>query len=88
MNTGFENAAGKWKPKTLSSRSLRYAPNPTATAMLRDGVFQDQVPPDDPGEDFAQGRVRVGIGAAGDRNHGGQLGVAQAPRSRRRWPPT
>src|ERR1700733_16223138 len=29
------------------------------------GVFEDEVPTDDPGEDLAQGRI--GVGAAGDR---------------------
>ena len=40
-------------------------------------VFEDQVPADEPGEDFAQRRVGVGVGAAGHRGHGGELGVAQ-----------
>ena len=44
---------------------------------VADGVFEDQVPADDPGEDLAQGRVGVGVGAARDRNHGGQFRVAQ-----------
>ena len=30
-----------------------------------------QVPPDNPGKDFAQRRVRVSVSAAGHRNHGG-----------------
>ena len=34
MNTGFDSDAGRWKPKTFSSRSLKYAENPTATAMF------------------------------------------------------
>ena len=41
------------------------------------GVFQDQVPADDPGEDLAQRGVGVGVGAAGHGGHGGELGVAQ-----------
>ncbi len=31
---GNANWGGKWKPKTLSSRSWRYAENPTATDMF------------------------------------------------------
>ena len=42
------------------------------------GVFEDQVPADDPGEDLAQRRVSIGVGAARDRHHRGELGVAQA----------
>ncbi len=44
---------------------------------VRDGVFEDQIPADDPGEDLAQDRVGVGVGAAGDGNHRGQFGVAE-----------
>ena len=42
-----------------------------------DRVFEDQVPADDPGEQLAQRRIGVGVGAAGDRNHRGELGVAE-----------
>ena len=41
------------------------------------GVFQDQVPADDPGEDFAQRGVGIGVGAAGHGGHGGEFGIAQ-----------
>ena len=44
---------------------------------VADGVFQDQVPTDDPGDQFSHGGVGVGIGAAGDGNHGRQLGIAE-----------
>ncbi len=40
-------------------------------------VFQQQVPADDPGDEFAEHRVAVGIGAAGDRDQPGELGIAQ-----------
>ncbi len=42
-----------------------------------DGVLEDQVPADDPGEELTHRRVGVGVGAAGDRNHRRELGVAQ-----------
>ena len=42
-----------------------------------DGVLEDQVPADHPGEDLAERRVRVGIGAAGDRDHRRELRVAE-----------
>jgi len=41
-------------------------------------VFQDKVPADDPGEEFAEASIGVGVGAAGGGNHGGILGVAEA----------
>ena len=44
---------------------------------VADRVFQNEVPADDPGDQFAHGRVGVGVGAAGDGNHRRQLGVAQ-----------
>src|SRR5215472_4204446 len=43
-----------------------------------DGVFEDEVPADDPGEEFAHGGVGVGVRAAGDRDHGGEFAVAHA----------
>ena len=42
-----------------------------------DGVFEDQVPADDPGKQFAQGGVAVGVGAASHRNQRGELAVAE-----------
>ena len=38
-----------------------------------DGVFEDQVPADDPGDQLAQRRVRVGVCTAGHRHHAGEL---------------
>jgi hypothetical protein len=44
----------------------------------REQVFEDQVPADEPGDAFAERCVRVGIRAAGDRDHRRELGVAEA----------
>ena len=44
---------------------------------VADGVFQNQVPADDPRHQFAQRGVGVGVGAARLRDHGRQFGVAQ-----------
>ena len=41
------------------------------------GVLQHQVPADDPGHDLAQRGVGIGVGAAGDGDQRGELGVAQ-----------
>ena len=43
-----------------------------------DRVLQHEVPADDPGEQLPHRRVGVGVGAAGDRDHRGELGVAEA----------
>ena len=40
-------------------------------------VLEDQVPADHPGDDLAQGRVGVGVGAARDGDHGRELRVAE-----------
>src|SRR5208337_3562040 len=42
------------------------------------GVFQDQVPSDDPGKNLAQGRVTVGVGGTGDRNQRREFRIAKA----------
>jgi len=42
------------------------------------GVFEDQVPADDPGDEFTHGGVSVCICGAGDGNHGCQLGITEA----------
>ena len=42
-----------------------------------DTVLEHQHPADEPGRQFAEGGVGVGIGAAGDRHHRGELRVGQ-----------
>ena len=46
-------------------------------ADVADGVLDDQVPADDPGDELADRRIRVGVRRAGDRHHRRELGVAQ-----------
>ncbi len=48
-----------------------------ADGHVGDGVFEDQVPSDDPRHQLAHGCVGVGIGAACDGNHGRHFGVAE-----------
>jgi hypothetical protein len=48
-------------------------------------VLEQQIPADGPGEDFAQHRVTVGVGAAGYGDHACELGVTQ--RGRRAYEP-
>src|SRR5262249_42697815 len=40
-----------------------------------DGIFQYQIPANDPGNQFAHGCIGVGVGAACDGSHGGEFGV-------------
>ena len=49
-----------------------------ADAHVGEGVFEDEVPADDPGDEFAEGGVGVGVGRSGDGNHGREFGVAEA----------
>ena len=48
-----------------------------AHGHVTDGIFEYEVPTNDPGDEFAHGGVRVRVGAAGDRNHRGEFGVTQ-----------
>ena len=41
------------------------------------GILEDQVPADDPGDELAHRGVRIGVRAAGDRDHRGEFGVAK-----------
>ena len=42
-----------------------------------DAIFQNQVPAGQPCQKFSQGRIRIGIGASGDRNHRGKLRITE-----------
>ena len=42
------------------------------------GILKDQIPADDPGDEFAHGGVGVGVGRAGDGNHGSEFGITEA----------
>ena len=50
---------------------------------ITDGVFDDQIPADDPGHQLAQRGICVGVGAAGNRNHRREFRVAQRGESTR-----
>src|ERR1051326_1509683 len=41
------------------------------------GIFQDQVPADDPREELADRRISVSVGAAGNWDHGSKFRVAE-----------
>src|SRR5260370_42590437 len=41
------------------------------------GVFEGEIPPDDPGEEFAESGVSVSVSTPGQRNHGGKLGIGK-----------
>src|SRR6185312_6956167 len=43
-----------------------------------EGIFEDEIPADDPGDQLAERGVGVCISAARDRDHGGEFRVAQS----------
>src|SRR3990170_862390 len=45
---------------------------------VANSILQQQVPSDDPGHELSQRIICIGVGAAGNRNHGGKLGIAQS----------
>ncbi len=45
---------------------------------VADHIFENQIPPDDPGENFSQRGVGIGVGAAGDGDHRSQLGITES----------
>ena len=63
-------------PEPLQQR-LDVRREPHADAHVRKGVFENQVPADDPRHQLAQRGVGVGVRRAGDRNHRCQLGIAE-----------
>ena len=46
-----------------------------------DGIFQDQVPADDPGDDLPEGGIGVSVSRPGDGNHGSQFAVTKSRKS-------
>ena len=41
-------------------------------------ILEDEIPPDDPGDELTHRGVAVRVRAASDRNHRGEFGVAEA----------
>jgi hypothetical protein len=44
---------------------------------IGDGVFEDEVPADDPGNELPHRGVGIGVGRAGNGDHGSELGVTK-----------
>ena len=43
-----------------------------------EGILEHQIPADDPGKNFAESGIAVGVGRSGDRNHGRKFGIAKS----------
>ena len=76
---------GKWRGRKLvRDRDAKVAQKTHDVARPADGnrrcakrILKDQVPADDPGDEFAQGSIGIGVGTPGDRDGGGHLRVAK-----------
>ena len=70
------NASGTGQPAELDDAGGITGPADRDGAA-DDGVFEDQRPADDPGEQLAERDVGVGVRAAGHRHHRRHLGVRE-----------
>ena len=52
-----------------------------ADSHVRTGIFEDQIPADDPGNQLAHGGVGIGVGRAGNRNHGSEFCITKTSQS-------
>ncbi len=68
--------SGQVNPEPREERVEITAPG-DGHSHVTHGVFEDQVPANDPGDELAQRGIGVGVRTARLRDHGGQLGVAQ-----------
>ncbi len=68
---------GMSHPKNPRTR-LKYSAPGDGDRRGADRVLEHEVPADDPRHELAHRRVGVGVGAAGDRNHRRELGVAES----------
>jgi hypothetical protein len=69
----------RWKVNSEVLQKAEQVTAPTARDSCRSHrVFEYQVPPDDPGNEFSEGGVAVCIGRSGHRDHRRELWIAQA----------
>jgi len=47
-------------------------------AHVGEGVFEDEIPADDPGDKLAEHGIGVGVSGAGNGDHAGELGITEA----------
>ncbi len=65
-------------PKTFLEQLEQVVRPADGHGRRADRVLDDQVPANDPGDELAEGRVGIRVGAAGDGNHARQLGIAES----------
>ena len=81
LQTEWKESRGKpsrVQVQTHPVQQVHYVGSEThAHTHVAEGVLQDQVPADDPRNQFAKRRVRIGVGRPRNRNHAAQFGVAK-----------
>ena len=71
------SCGGRWTPKSWS-RLTKFALHPEATVAALKAYSRIRSQPMIQAKNLAERRVAVGVGRAGDRDHRGELGVAEA----------
>ena len=74
---GVREFHGQVEAEQVIEKVIHVCAEADSDRHVRDRVFEDQVPADDPGEDLAHGRVGVGVSAAGHGDHRREFGVAE-----------
>src|SRR5436305_1708499 len=72
-----ETASNPMKAKKTTAKPDEITRPTHSHRHITDGVFENKIPTDDPGDYFAQRRVRISISRSRHRNHGGELGVTK-----------
>ena len=73
-----QHRVGDGNAQRLVQQAQEVARPRRADRHRSEGVLQDEVPPDDPGDELAHRGVAVGVGRTRDRDHRRHLGVADA----------
>ena len=69
--------SGRKAQAQLAEQRHEVAGPPDGDRGRAEGVLQHQVPADDPRDQLAERRIGVGVGRAGDRNAGSELGITE-----------
>ena len=76
VNTGVDHLSGRFTPNE-DNCALEVAGKTHSHSHIADRIFKNQVPANDPRNQFAQCRITVRISTACDRDHRSQFGIAK-----------
>ena len=71
------NLIGQMPPENAVQDVVEIGRESYRNRHVGDRVLEDEIPTDDPGNDLAQGGIRIGVCAARNGDHGGQFGITQ-----------